>query len=90
MHNSHTIESFIEKVSKEANAAAQKVFDQYQSELEQRIRNQMKKGEKITVCMGSCYSSITNANEDFLKTLSDTQYRKKYLDAGFYITEIQK
>jgi len=88
MYNSKHIKAFIEKVTKEAEEAAQKVFDSYTPELIERIKNQMKNGDKLYIGMGACSSSNDNVNEDFLNCLSATQYTT--LEASFILDNINK
>lgn len=53
MYNHITIESFINKVNKEASEAAQAVYDKYEPELINRIKSQMMEGHKLYSGMGS-------------------------------------
>lgn len=55
MYNANQIESFIDKVNKEAEAAAQKVYDKYQKEFETRLMSQIKTGDCIYAGMGTVF-----------------------------------
>jgi hypothetical protein len=91
MRNSKHIEAFIERVTKEANEAAQLIFDKYQKELEEKIYNQLQSGDWLSIGNGS--ASIENkkgddVGEDLADVLSRTQYPA--LDANFSLDDIRK
>jgi len=87
------IEVFIEKVRLEAEIEAQKVFDKYNDELQQMINKQVLKGQKLYVGMGSAVIDDSNRTLDydyaqkFLRVVSDTQYHKENVRAGFSIED---
>lgn len=79
-------------VHKEANEAAQRIYDKYQPELERRILAQLKSGNKLTIGMGS--ATIKNEKgeyiaEELADVLARTQYCDK-LDATFMLNDLQK
>lgn len=89
MYNPKPIESFIDKVTKEAETAAQEIFDKYTPELIEKIKNQMQDNDKIYVSMG-CAGFANDKpywgyGEKFLKEVSDTQYPS--LTAGFNLPD---
>lgn len=93
MYNHIELESFIDKVTKEADEAAQAIFDKYTPELERRIKAQMKKGHTIVFGMGTAAISPSrdlpyNYAEKFLHVLTSTQY--PILKANFSPNDIYK
>jgi len=90
MYNSKPIDSFIDKVTAEAEKAAQAIFDKYESELIRKIKAQLQPGDKINVGMGVAgftKDTYSGYAEDFLKTISATQY--PHMQAGFCLTDIE-
>lgn len=86
MYNHKTVQAFIDKVNKEAEEAAQKVYDKYNPELLQRIQNQL--GEDAVVWNGMGTASITNKKgDDIAEELSclmgQSQYWSENVSAGF-------
>lgn len=75
-YNSNSINSFIERVNKEAEKAAQQVFDKYQEEFETRVKNQMLPGDTLILSMGSGYfkNKEFGVAEKFISAVSDIQY----------------
>lgn len=86
MYNSKSIIDFINKVNKEAEEQAQKVYDKYNEELLRRIQNQLKEGD--IVWAGNGCASIENKSgddigENLANVLGDIQYWNRNVDAGF-------
>lgn len=92
MYNASQIEAFIMMVHKEANEAAQKVYNKYQPELERRILAQLKSGNKFTIGMGT--ATIENKEGEYIaEELADVLARTQYceeLDANFILNDMQK
>lgn len=93
MYNHKYIADFIDKVNEEASQAAQKVYDKYQHELIERIKNQIKKGDRIFIGMGT--ASVENKNgetiaEKLAVEISQTQYWNDTVSAGFLLNDISK
>lgn len=93
MYNHTCIADFIEKVNKEASEAAQKVYDKYEPELIDRIKNQIKQGDKIFIGMGT--ASVKNKNgeniaEKLAVEIGQTQYWNDTVSAGFSLDDISK
>lgn len=90
MYNATALEKFIDKVHREASEAAQKVYDQYNQELIQRIQAQMHPDHIVYTGMGSV--SVAHKNhiielpygyaDKYTDVLSCTQYWDK-VEAGF-------
>jgi hypothetical protein len=99
MYNTKDIEKFMDKVHKEANEAAQKVYDKYTDELIRRIQNQLFHEDKLHIGMGSASISRKQSEgffgEPFAGAIARTQYCEE-LDANFilpsyiYKTETKK
>lgn len=92
MYNHKHIATFIEKVNKEAEAAAQSVYDKYLNELEHMIINQLREGDSVTLGMGVC--SLKNYKgeeiaEDLRNVINSTQYLAE-LRVNFGLGDIQK
>ena len=86
MYNHKSVQTFIDKVNKEAEEAAQKIYDKYNPELLQRIQNQL--GEGTTVWTGMGTANVVNKHgEDIAEELSclmgQTQYWSTNVSAGF-------
>jgi len=64
MYNSTSIDLFINKVNKEAEQAAQAVYDKYQTEFEQRLKAQIKTGDTIFSGMGAAF--IKNSKGEYV------------------------
>lgn len=92
MYNPQHIETFIEKVKLEAQDAAQKVFDKYNNELNEKIKNQLRKGDELMVGMGVAVlkGQRYGKAEKFLDVIADTQYWSKNISAGFHVNDIKK
>lgn len=93
MYNHTHLEQFMEKVTAEAEQAAQEIFDRYTPELERRIKAQMKNGHTILVGMGTaCIApdeDLPNGYADkFLRLISATQYA--VLKSNFNLSNITK
>lgn len=90
MYNHKLISDFIEKVNKEAEAAAQKVFDRYQPEFEKRVLSQMRNGDYLYIAMGSASfkGNETIAMEKFSNEVAKIQYTEQR--AGFGTGDLQK
>lgn len=90
MHNSKLIENFIEKVNKEAEEAAQKVFDKYNEEFAKLVSNQLKPGERLYLVNGSRYFDKTNpdyeteAQDKFGTIVAQIQYLKQRATFGVF------
>lgn len=93
MYNASQIEEFIKKVNKEAEQAAQKVFDSYDKEFNRRIEAQLKKGDRIFAGMGLV--SIENSKGEYVgkklsEVLTQTEYWGKNIKSGLSVDEITK
>lgn len=79
-YNYKSIEAFLEKVNKEAEEAAQRVFDKYEAEFLQRVQAQLKEGDIVYHGMGVCTIANLATGEEHGKNLSDLlgeyQYHK--------------
>jgi uncharacterized protein (DUF305 family) len=90
-YNAETIEKFIKMVNKEAQEAAQKVFNKYQEEFDRRVLAQMIEGHTLIVAMGS---AVIKEEEDvdyarkFCNAVAEIQYTKQR--AGFSTKDYQK
>jgi len=95
-YRSNHIEKFIEKVNKEAEEAAQKVFNNHETKLQSMIENQVLKGQKLFIGMGSASISDKTKElpydyaEKFLNAVAGTQFHDNNVLAGFYIKDIDK
>lgn len=77
MYNANQISDFIDKVNKEAEAAAQQVYDKYQNEYEQRLLSQIKTGDTIYSGMGTAF--IENSKGVYVgEKLTDVLCRNEY------------
>lgn len=88
MYNHIQLEKFIDKVKKEANKAAQDVFDKYNDELTLRIKKQMLSGHSFHSGMGSASfwnKNGDNVGEKVAEVLTQTLYPT--LDAGFDLVD---
>lgn len=86
MYNHRYIKAFINKVNKEAEEAAQKVYDKYNKELIQRIQNQLGKDAIVWCGMGT--ADILNKDEESIaEELQLLMYKIQYwsgnVSAGF-------
>lgn len=93
MYNSKEIDIFIEKCYKEAGKAAQDVLDKYEPELRERIKRQMRAGDKFFIGMGTASFKNKKDNyvgEELALVLSSTQYWDDTVKAGFNLTDIIK
>lgn len=81
MYNSKQMKVFIDKVNEEASEAAQKVYDKYQKEFEQRILNQIPKGHTIEFSMGHC---LISKNDELDHNLTNTEFAILLADSIFY------
>lgn len=93
MYNAKSLADFIDKVNKEAEEAAQKVFDKYNTEFNYRIQAQLKTGDRVNAGMG--FVSISNKKgEQVGEKLSDTLTRCEYwgenIRAGLTIEDFVK
>lgn len=87
MYNYKSLEAFIEKVNKEAEIAAQKVYDSYQDEFKRRVKAQIKDNDIVCHVMGSTsiYNPVTKRDEIGEKlgdVLGLTQYWRDNTSAG--------
>lgn len=89
MYNAKQIERFIDKVNKEASTAAQAIYDKYEPELIQRIKNQMRAGDKLIIGMGTATFNKSDKATDFCDVVARIQYSDS-LEAGFSFGEISK
>lgn len=94
-HNAKSLEIFVQNAIKEANAAAQKVFDMYQMEFESRVLAQLNDGDKLSCGMG--IASVTTAkgkdisyDNEFIKLLTQLQYPYQDLNASFDTPDMEK
>lgn len=95
-YQSKHIENFIEKVKKEAEEAAQAVFNKHNAKLQQMVENQVLDGQKFLIGMGT--ATIRDDSRDlpydyaqkFLSTVSNTQYWGSQVEAGFSIGDVDK
>ena len=93
MYNTKSIEEFIEKVNKEAEAAAQLVFDKYEAEFKQKVEEELQAGTELYLSMGSSYyvgcdkynSHETEAFADIVASVADLEQQ-----ATFNIWEFRK
>lgn len=86
MYNYKSIENFIEKVNKEAEEAAQKVYDKYNDELLERIQAQIKKDDVVWNSMGTAIINNSKGNEvgeNLATVLGQSQYWSDNISAGF-------
>lgn len=88
MYNSKQIENFIAKVNKEAEAAAQAIFDKYEYEFIIRVRSQMKPGDAIDIGMGTASINRETVSDNFTNVIASIQYTEQR--AGFSVGEISK
>jgi hypothetical protein len=88
MYNHIHIEKFIKKVNKEANEAAQAVFDKHLPELERMIKAQMNKGDKLFSGMGMC-TFRSEKGEKLQEVLTGTQYGD-VIEANFNLGNLEK
>ena len=77
MYSSKVIDSFLEKVNKEAEQAAQKVFDSYESEFKAKVLDQMRMNDELYLSMGSGYMNKDTINDDFVSSVANIQYMKQ-------------
>jgi hypothetical protein len=92
MYNHTSISEFIHKISKEAEKAAQDIFDKHNAELERRVKAQIKTGDKFVIGMGTAF--IMNSKGEYVgEKLGDVLSRTAYCEdvtAGFNLNDIQK
>lgn len=88
MYNGQSIDHFIEMVNKEAEEAAQKIYDKYQDEFIKRVQSQIKTGDIINIGMGTASINRENVNDNFTNVIASIQYTEQR--AGFGIGEIKK
>ena len=87
MHNSKLVQDFIDKVNKEAEEAAQKVFDKYDADFVKLVTGQIKTGESLYLVNGGRYFKKTErefeteAQEEFGDVVCQIQYIQQR--AGF-------
>lgn len=95
-YRSNHIQAFIDKVTQEAEAAAQAIFDANNAKLQEMINNQVLPNQKLYVGMGSATIDDTQKDlpydyaEKFLRVVSDTQYHKDNVCAGFNVGDCDK
>ena len=85
MYNSKVIDYFLEKVNKEAEQAAQKVFDSYESQFKTKVLNQMRSGDKLNLSMGSGYMNKDTVNDEFITSVANIQYMEQRASFDTYI-----
>lgn len=93
MYNTQQISDFITRVNTEAQAAAQAVYDKYNDELIERVKNQLGKGSRFLIGMGTAVIKNKHGDEiadDFATVLSQTQYWQENISAGFDLPDISK
>lgn len=98
MYNAKQLQEFIDKVNKEAEEAANKVFKKYDAEFKRKVEAQLNKGEKLYLVNGSGYikgrgdrvdeKPETEAMRNFVDTVADIQYLKQR--ASFNTYEFRK
>lgn len=84
-YNYKSVESFIKKVNKEAEEAAQKVFDKYNNEFLKRVQNQIKENDTVWIGMGTASIENMHAEEvgEKLKVvIGQSQYWRENISAG--------
>lgn len=77
MYQTKHIEAFMEKVRKEAEEAAQKVFDKHQAEFDRMVLAQMKPNDYLYVAMGSAVfkgEKRTEAQDKFAHSIAQIQF----------------
>lgn len=95
-YRANHIEAFINKVKKEAEEAAQAVFDKHNEKLQELVNNQVLPNQKLIVAMGA--ATIVQPDrelpylyaEKFLGTIANTQYWSDNISAGFCICDVDK
>lgn len=93
MYNTEQVTNFIEKVNAEASEAAQKVYDKYNDELIQRIKNQMGKAHRLVAGMGTIGIWDTKGEliaDKFTTEIAGYTEYWKHVDAGFSIPDFVK
>lgn len=95
MRNGKQLQAFIDKVTKEANEAAQSVFDKYQEELNRRIYAQLKDGDWLVVGNGTAFIKDKNgeyvhADNSLVHSICSLQYRNENLTASFSTNDMKK
>lgn len=92
------LEIFIEGVHKEAEIAAQAIYDKHQAKFNELISNQVPSGHHLIIGNGTTFIR-TKDNEVFINAyykkadkfsdvLSQVQYKK--IDAGFDVIDVDK
>lgn len=91
MYKGKRIARFIDKVNKEAAAAAQKVYDKYEPELLRMIQGQLHPDDVLTVGMGTAsidrngkdIETFYGQRRDFISPIAQTQYANEDHIANF-------
>jgi hypothetical protein len=87
MYNSTQINDFCDKVHKEAEEAAQKVYDSYKEEMLQRIKNQLQEDDILHIGMGTaCFDDDKGKGESFLIAIAE-HTQNPHICAGFEIPD---
>jgi nucleoid DNA-binding protein len=94
MYNSNHLKEFIEKVSQEAEAAANEVFKKYDAEFKRKVEAQLGKGEQLYLVNGSGYikgrgdrvgeKPETEAMRNFVDTIAHIQYLEQRASFNTY------
>lgn len=95
MYNYNQLESFIDKIQKEAIAAADAVLNKYEPELIERIKKQLNKGDTLVSGMGTAFVKGASGeikdtvNDNFTMSLAGIQYND-FVGTGFALPDITK
>lgn len=90
MYNIKDMEIFISKVHKEADVAAQKVYDKYTPELIRRIQKQLFEKDELFIAMGTAGIKREGSDNFFGDNLSELASRTQYceeLSANFVLPQ---
>mgnify|MGYP001561621464 FL=1 len=98
MYNAKHLEEYIEKINKEAEAAASAVFDKHLPEFRRKVLAQMKDNDKLYLVNGSAYfkgrgdrvgeKPETDALVKFAHTIASIQYLEQR--ASFSMWDFEK
>lgn len=80
MYNIKDLETFVSKVHKEADEAAQKIYDKYTPELIERIQKQLFKNDELFIAMGTAVISREGNDKFFGDKLSELASRTQYCE----------
>jgi len=95
-YNSNHIQAFINKVKKEAEDSAQAIFDKNTAKLQEMVNNQILPNQKLFIGMGT--ATVDDSKKElpydfakkFLSVITDTQYHKDNVCAGFHLEDCDK